>query len=98
MESHGDGRSPRTIFYKHLMMQLRIWRQKEEEIILFGDFNEHVYEGRLVQRLFQDDIRIFETCYQTTNERLPPTHVTSSRPIDAVYATAGISSTNATIL
>ena len=62
-ESHGDGRSPRTIFYKQLVAQLMIWRQQEEEIILCGDFNEHVYEGRLAQRLGQDDIRLFETCY-----------------------------------
>ena len=26
-ESHGDGRSPRTIFYEQLVAQLRIWHQ-----------------------------------------------------------------------
>ena len=97
-ESHGDGWSPRTIFYKELVAQLRIWCQQEEEIILCGDFNEHMYEGRLAQWLGQDDIRMSETYYQTTNERLPPIHVTVSRPIDAVYATVGVSSINATIL
>ena len=48
-ESHGDRWSPRTIFYKQYVAQLRIWCQQEEEIILCGDFNEHVYEGRLAQ-------------------------------------------------
>ena len=48
-ESHGDRWSPRTIFYKQYVAQLRIWCQQEEEIILCGDFNEHVYEGQLAQ-------------------------------------------------
>ena len=57
-----------------------------------------MYEEQLAQRLSQDNIQMLETCYQTTNEILPPTHVTVSRRIDAMYATAGVSSINATIL
>ena len=66
-EFHGDGGSSRAILCTQLVLQLRIWCQQEEEIVLCGDFNEHVYEGRLVQRLGRDDISMFETCYQTTN-------------------------------
>ena len=46
-EAKGDGRLPHTIFYKQLVAQLWVWRRQTEEIILWGDFNEHIYNGRL---------------------------------------------------
>ena len=55
-ESIGDFRSPRTIFYKQLVAQLLLWKEDGEEIILCGDFNENVYEGRIAKRLGQTDL------------------------------------------
>ncbi len=50
-QSLGDARSPRTIFYEQLVLQLALWKSSDNDIILLGDFNEHVYNGRLAQRI-----------------------------------------------
>jgi hypothetical protein len=62
----GDSCSPRTIFFEQLVSQLAIWKTSDNNIILLGDFNEHVYNGRLAKRITADD-------YWT----LSPTHVPS---------------------
>ena len=41
-----------------IIAQLKIWRHQKEEIVLCGDFNEHVYDGRLGIRLAADDLRM----------------------------------------
>ena len=97
-QPRGDFRSPRTILFEQLTDQLLAWRNSNEEIILCGDFNEHVYTGRFAQRLAEDDLLMTEQCQQVTGEQLPATFVTGSRPIDAVFATPGASAVNATIL
>ena len=94
----GDFRSPRSIFYDDLTSQLASWRRNKEEIILCGDFNENVYTGRLAKRLGQDDILMKEQCLLTNKVKLPATFVTGSRPIDAVFATRGVETINASIL
>ena len=71
---------------------------EEYEIILLRDYNEHVYEDRLPQRLADDNLRMQEQCLAVNGERLPPTFNRGSRPLDAVFATAGINCASATIL
>jgi len=97
-EARGDFRSPRTIFAEQLIAQLRRWKADGEELVLCGDFNENVYTGRLAHLLASDSLRMSEQCLKTNGQPLPPTFVTGSRPIDAVYATAGVDSIHATIL
>ena len=63
-----------------------------------GDFNEHVYEGRISKRLALDDLNMEEQCLATTGVQIPPTHTTGKRPVMAVYATSGADCTNAAIL
>ena len=62
----GDFRSPRTILFEQLITQLRIWKSEGNEIILCGDFNEHVYEGRTSRRLQERDIQMKEQCLSHT--------------------------------
>ena len=93
-EALGDGRSPRTIFFEQLVSQLLIWKSQKEAIVLMGDFNEHVYSGRLAKRLACTDLNMFELCRQVTGLPIPPTHERGSRPVCAVFATQGIDGVN----
>ena len=97
-KQRGDFQSPRTIFYKHLVSLIIIWRGRSKEIVLCGDFNEHVYTGRLAHCLAQSDILMSEQCLQTNKKRLPPTFVTGLQPINAVLATEDVDTINASIL
>ncbi len=82
-ESQGNGISPRTLFCEQLVNQLLEWKANGEDILLFGDFNDNVYTGRLAKRLSEDDLRIKELCRDTTGQKLPPTFLRGQRPIDA---------------
>ena len=97
-EARGDFRLPRTIFFDHLIADLKRWKGQGEEIILLGYFNKNVYTGRIAQRLAQDDLNMSEQCRKITGKPIPPTYVRGSRPIDAVFATSGIVCRNASIL
>ncbi len=63
-----------------------------------GDFNEHVYKGRLARRLGADDLNFKEMCSLHTGIPIPPTFRTGSIPIDGIFATAGIECVNVTLL
>lgn len=97
-EAHGDFRSPCTIFYEQLVAQLLLWKANKEEIVLCGDFNEHVYNGRLAKRLVQSDLLMQEQCLKATGSHLPATFINGHRPIDAVFATSGIEVLHAYLL
>jgi hypothetical protein len=97
-ESRGEVRHPRQMFQADLLLLIRSWKTAGDEIILMGDFNENVYDGDLAQNLLHDDIRMSELCQHTTGSRLPNTHIRGNVPIDAVFATAGISCTAVTLL
>ena len=72
--------------------------KNKEELILMGDFNEHVYEGRICKRLAMEDLNMEEQCLGTTGIQIPPTHTTGKRPVMAVYVTSGATCTNTAIL
>ncbi len=69
----GDAPSPRTIFYEQLVSQLAIWKTSNNNIILMGDFNEHIYNGQLAWRISADDLNFKEMCHLHTGIPLPPT-------------------------
>ena len=97
-QSLGDARSPRTIFFEQLVAQLGIWKTSDNDIILLGDFNEHVYNGRLARRLQRPDLNFREMCHRHTGTKLPPTFRSGSNPIDGIFATSGIECVNVTLL
>jgi len=86
------------MFQADLLHLIRSWKTAGDEIILMGDFNENVYEGNLARNLLHEDFRMSELCQRTTGSRLPNTHIRGSVPIDAVFATAGVSCTAVTLL
>ena len=69
----GDARSPRTIFFEQLVSQLAVWKTSDNNIILLGDFHEHVYNSRLARRITADDLNFREKCHHHTGINLPPT-------------------------
>jgi hypothetical protein len=97
-QSLGDAHSPKTIFYEQLVLQLALWKSSDNDIILLGDFNEHVYNGRQAQRITDSDLNFKEMCLHHTGTRLPPTFRTGSIPIDGIFATSGIDCVNVTLL
>jgi hypothetical protein len=65
---------------------------------MMGNFNENVYSGAILTALAREDLRMTEICYWTTGEHLPPTHSRGSTPIDAVFGTAGLVCSAASLL
>ena len=97
-EPRGDFCSPRTIFLEQLVSQLLLWKAAGEEIILFGDFNEHVYTGRIANRLAEGDLLMQEQCRVYTGKQLRATFLCGPRRIDGVFATTRIVIRNAGLL
>jgi hypothetical protein len=93
----GDARSPRTMFFKQLVLQQALWKSCDNDIILLGDFNEHVYNGRLAQRIMASDLNFREMCHHHTGTLLPPTFRAGSIPINGIFATHGIECINVTL-
>ena len=63
-----------------------------------GDFNKNVYSGGISTALAGEDLRMTEICYRTTGKLLPPTHSHGRTPIDAVFGTAGLVCSAASLL
>ena len=69
------------------------------EIILFGDFNENVYTGRIEERLVEAEINMTEQCLKTNKVPLTPTHVRSETcKVDAYFAAEGAKCLSACLL
>ena len=65
---------------------------------MMGDFNENVYSGAILTALAGGGQRMTEICYWTTGKHLPPTHSCGSTPIDAIFGTAGLVCSAASLL
>ena len=63
-----------------------------------GDFKENVYTGRYAKRLAMQYLNMTEQCHKTTKQRLPATSNGGSRPIYAIFATAGVVCISACLL
>ncbi len=77
---------------------MALWKPSDNDIILLGDFNKHVYNGQLAQRITDSDLNFKEMGLHHTGTRLPPTFRTGSIPIDGIFATSGIDYVNVTLL
>jgi hypothetical protein len=85
-------------FFEQLVLQLVQSKQIDNDIILLGDFNEHIYSGCLSQRLAMVDLSFVELCWKHTGKPVSPTHCSGSAPIDGIFATSGMDCVNAFIL
>ncbi len=97
-ESRGEPRDPRSMIHHDLISLLRQWKGARDEIMLLGDFNKNVYLGPIARSLSSEELRMGETCQQTTGEMLPATHSQGRYPINAVFCTAGLVCTAITLL
>ncbi len=96
--ARGEIRNPRAMFKSDLSNLLLQWKANGDEILLFGDFNEDVYQGELSLRFSQDDLWMSELCRRTVGTPLPSTHMRGRVPIDAVFATTGVHCSLVTLL
>jgi hypothetical protein len=90
----GNLNDPRDIFRDQLLVQLKQWRARNEEIILFADLNEDIYTGPIAQALFQPELLMEEQTLKSTGSIAPPSHFTGLHPIVGTFATPGIVCTN----
>ena len=86
------------MFKSDLISLLRRWKASGDEILMMGNFNENVYSGGISTALAGEDLRMTEICYRTTGELLSPTHSRGSTPINAVFGTAGLVCSAASLL
>jgi hypothetical protein len=86
------------MFKSDLLSLLRWWEASGDEILMMGDFNENVYSGAISAVLAGEDLRMTEICYRATGKHLPPTHSRGSTLIDAVFGTAGLVGSAASLL
>eukprot|EP00956_Cyclotella_meneghiniana_P021219 scaffold38273_cov70-Cyclotella_meneghiniana.AAC.7 len=89
-QSIGDNRCPRSIFVKHLALQIRQWKAAHENILLFVDANSDVYDGILAKALSADDIDMREVCRDILGHKSPNSHHSGSSPITGIFATSGL--------
>ena len=82
--------NPRSMFSKQLVAQLRQWRAAGDELILYIDANEHLYDGNLAQILQGDGLCMEEQVLASTGQQAPYSHARGSTPISGTYATPGI--------
>ncbi len=97
-EARGEIRNPRVMFQQDLISLLPRWKAAGDKILLMDDFNENVYSGPIALALSEDKLQLSKICRKTTGETLPPTHVRGCIPIDAIFGTAGLVCTAASLL
>jgi hypothetical protein len=90
----GNFSNPRDIFRRQLITQMREWRSKGNEIILFADLNENIYTGPLSQALQQQGLLMEEQTLKSTGRQAPYSHQSGKTPIVGTFATPGILCTN----
>jgi hypothetical protein len=77
-----------------LTAQLLEWKRLGYEVVLFGDFNEHVYEGEFAKRLGEDDLLMTEAFKSANGFDTPASYFRGSTPITGCYTTQGIDVVN----
>jgi hypothetical protein len=91
-------KEPCRALFEDVIGKLLTWKQEDCEIVLVGDFNEDIYEGKFSERLAKDDLNMSEQILKTTGVKIPPTHDRGSKAICGVFATAGVECKAAEVL
>ena len=73
-----------------LLHKLREWKKNGGEIILMGDFNQHIYEGKLQEAFTAEDIGLEKQFRKLYDKDAPFSHTSGSTPICRVFAASGI--------
>jgi hypothetical protein len=91
---HGLTGSPLQRFIWDLTAQLLDWKKSGYEVVCFGDFYEHVYEGEMAKRLGQDDLLMTEAFKTANGFETPASYFRGSTPITGCFTTQGIDVVN----
>lgn len=81
--------SPRSRFLSDLVDQLLAWRRAGNDIILFGDLNECVYDGTVAKRLSEEDLLMTEAFNMVNGHKAPASHYRGQLPISGCFVTPG---------
>ena len=93
-EIRGNCNNPRAIFTSQLVTQLKAWKAKGYEIILFADLNENIYTGPFSAILQQQPLLMDEQTLKSTGQQAPKSHQMGTNPIVGTFATPGIMCVN----
>jgi len=83
IQRHGLNTTPHQMFMIDFLAVLINWRKAGERIIIMADMNEHILRGPLARRLLS--LGLVEATHISWGDKEPNTHVSGSKPIDAVY-------------
>ena len=67
-EAQGLHVNPRTLFVQHLLELIAEAKEQGEEVILYIDANDHVYNGRLAKALASDEFNMTEQFFSVTGQ------------------------------
>jgi len=91
--------TPRKMFEDDFLLALRTWRSQGERLLIFGDANEHILDGKYTRRLLEDPLLgLVEETSRHWGDSPPNTHVMGSVPIDGVWRTPDIEVNNLIML
>ena len=93
-KKHGLTGSPRQRFVWDITSQLLEWKKSGYEVVLFGDFNENVYNGEMAERLGQDDLLMTEAFRTSNGFETPASYFRGSSPLTGCFTTQGIDVVN----
>jgi len=83
IQRHRMDTTPHQMFMVDFLASIINWMKAGERILIMADMNEHILRGQLARQLL--NLGLFEATHTSWGEREPNTHVSGSRPIDAVY-------------
>ena len=87
------------MFEDDFLLALRTWRSQGERLLIFGDANEHILDGKYTRRLLEDPLLgLVEETSRHWGDSPPNTHVMGSVPIDGVWRTPDIEVNNLIML
>ena len=67
------------MFDSDLLLDLREWKKNEERIIPQGDFNQHIYGGKLQEAFMVENIGSEEQFRKLYDKNVPLSHASGSR-------------------
>ena len=79
---------PKKLLYQHLSNHLKKWQKEGENIVLLIDMNENLEKDGPFQTILKYECQLVDpirTIHQKRNEKLPPTSLTGSFPIDSIF-------------
>ena len=86
--SQGNSECPRKLFQLHLVKLIKKWQQHGENVVLLIDMNENLEKMGPIQSALLYECQLIDpirAIYHDNKSKLPPTSLTGSVPIDAIF-------------